>query len=253
MNLTKYSASGNDFLIFHAFAKKNRSEIARKVCHRQNGIGADGLIVIIPHKNLDFEWEFYNSDGSVASMCGNGTRAAGLYAFENDLAPRKMRFLSGAGEIGVEVFDDGAVESELTKPKYIDDNIDGFGKKWQLIDTGVLHLVTLDQNLDILKKDELRALRVKHNANVNIGKVDGEILRIRTFERGVEDETLACGTGMAALFLHAKEKKVISTDMVKVIPASKEVLELRVDKTNLFFKGRVKRLFSTIPNSEIFV
>ena len=80
MRVAKYSANGNDFVIFHTFVKKDRSLLAKKLCHRQNGIGADGLIVLIPHSEhnfqgnqskIDFEWQFYNSDGSEANMCGN--------------------------------------------------------------------------------------------------------------------------------------------------------------------------------------
>ncbi len=68
MKVTKYSANGNDFIIFIAQDRANRSELAKKLCHRQNGVGADGMVVVLPHKEYDFEWEFYNSDGSLANM-----------------------------------------------------------------------------------------------------------------------------------------------------------------------------------------
>ncbi|RLA76008.1 MAG: diaminopimelate epimerase, partial [Epsilonproteobacteria bacterium] len=103
MRVAKYSANGNDFVIFHAFDKKDRSEEAKQLCHRQNGIGADGLIVILPHAEHDFEWEFYNSDGSHADMCGNGSRAAAHYAYINELATSRMSFLTGAGVINAKV------------------------------------------------------------------------------------------------------------------------------------------------------
>jgi len=247
MFLSKYSASGNDFVIFHTFNRENRSGLARELCHRQNGIGADGLIVLVPHDTLDFEWEFYNSDGSYASMCGNGTRAAGLYAYQNGLCGKRMRFLSGAGEIGVEIFEDSLVETALTEPKYLQENIEECGLKWELIDTGVPHLVTLDEDLGNLRKEQLRELRHKYNANINIGKQIGEKLYIRTYERGVEDETLACGTGMAALFLHARKLRLVG-ESAKVQPASGEILELRIEKTSLFFKGKVKKVFDTIAD-----
>ena len=97
MFVAKYSANGNDFVIFHTFDKRDRTELAKELCNRQNGVGADGLIVLIPHAKYDFEWEFYNSDGSLAAMCGNGSRAAAHYAYINDIAPKKMSFLTGAG------------------------------------------------------------------------------------------------------------------------------------------------------------
>ena len=76
MQLHKYNANGNDFIIFHSFIKKDRSTLAIELCDRHKGLGADGLIVLIPHKDYDFEWEFYNADGSLANMCGNGSRVA---------------------------------------------------------------------------------------------------------------------------------------------------------------------------------
>ena len=69
MTVTKYSANGNDFVMFIAQKNEDRTELAKTLCHRQNGIGADGLVVLIPHDDYDFEWEFYNSDGSQADMC----------------------------------------------------------------------------------------------------------------------------------------------------------------------------------------
>ena len=92
MQIAKYNANGNDFIIFHTFIEADRSALAQQLCHRQSGIGADGLIVLLPHAEYDFKWQFYNSDGSPASMCGNGTRACAHYAFTNHLAEASMRF-----------------------------------------------------------------------------------------------------------------------------------------------------------------
>ena len=101
--VVKYSASGNDFVIFHSFIKEDFSAFAKRLCHRQEGVGADGLIVLVPHDTLDFEWCFYNADGSSAEMCGNGTRACAHYALDNGLASNEMRFLTLAGEIACKV------------------------------------------------------------------------------------------------------------------------------------------------------
>lgn len=122
MTVSKYSANGNDFVLFHTFVKKDRSELAKELCHRQNGIGADGLIVLLPHAKYDFEWQFYNSDGSEAEMCGNGSRACAHYAYINELTDNKMSFLTQAGVISAEV-DDSMVLSELTPPSVLEKDI----------------------------------------------------------------------------------------------------------------------------------
>ncbi|MDD5373021.1 MAG: diaminopimelate epimerase [Sulfurimonas sp.] len=246
MTITKYSANGNDFVIFHTFIKKDRSSLAKNVCHRQNGVGADGLIVLIPSLNqdeYDFEWQFYNSDGSVANMCGNGSRACAHYAFMNELAPQEMKFLTGAGIIGAYV-DGDMVTSELTPPKIVNKEIIENGKLWWLLDTGVPHLVYFTDNINEFDIKEARELRHKYNANVNIAFVDGKNLMVRTYERGVEDETLACGTGMAACFYRGYTEKKVAND-IEVYPRSGETLYLGMNERTITFRGEVKKVFVT--------
>ncbi len=250
MMIAKYSASGNDFVLFHSFIKKDRSELARTLCDRQNGIGADGLIVLLPHNDYDFEWQFYNSDGSVAEMCGNGSRACAHYAFTRGLAPANMSFLTLAGEIKAHV-DDTMVQSDLTPPKIIDQNIEAGGKQWWLIDTGVPHLVTFDADMEHFDLAEARALRERYNANVNIAitQEDGSI-RVRTYERGVEDENLACGTGMAAAFYRANQESNVGNN-AEVFPKSGETLYLGLNSKTITFKGEVVETFETSWSREI--
>jgi diaminopimelate epimerase len=243
MICAKYSANGNDFVIFHSDEKLDRSELAKTLCHRQDGIGADGLIVIVPHEEYDFEWQFYNSDGSHADMCGNGSRACAHYAYNNSLASKDMKFLTGAGVIRAQV-DGDMVLSELTPPKILDKNIEFHGKSWWLIDTGVPHLVSFSDNIKEFDIDEARELRYRYNANLNIAFVDGKNLRVRTYERGVEDETLACGTGMAASFYRAYQENKVSNN-IEVYPKSGDTLYLGMNEKTITFKGRVKNTFTT--------
>jgi len=243
MKIAKYSANGNDFVIFHTEEKLDRTTLAQELCHRQDGIGADGLIVILPHSEYDFEWQFYNSDGSHADMCGNGSRAAAHYAYANGLAKKEMSFMTGAGVINA-VVDGFMVLSELTPPKILDKNIVHNGKSWWLIDTGVPHLVSFTNVIDTFDIEEASELRYKYNANVNIANVVGENLRVRTYERGVEDETLACGTGMAACFYRALQENLVS-DSIEVYPTSGEILYLGMNERTITFKGEVKNTFVT--------
>ena len=243
MTVSKYSANGNDFVVFHTFVKEDRSELAKKLCHRQDGIGADGLIVLVPHAMYDFEWQFYNSDGSEAEMCGNGSRACAHYAFVNELAERKMSFLTQAGVISAEVNGD-MVLSELTPPFILEEKIVYNDKTWTKVDTGVPHLVSFTENIDEFDIQEARELRYRHNANINIAFVDGDNLRVRTYERGVENETLACGTGMAACFYVALLQKKVS-DNIEVYPRSGDTLYLGINSQTITFKGGVKNTFKT--------
>jgi len=242
MTVTKYSANGNDFVMFVAQKKADRSALAQKLCHRQNGVGADGLIVVLPHPKYDFEWEFYNADGSVADMCGNGSRAAAHFAHEKGIAKdNKAEFLTGAGVIRATI--NGLyVVSDMTAPQIISDDVEEYGERWWLINSGVPHLVAVRDNIDDFSIEEARVLRHKYNCNVNICMVENDVLYVRTYERGVEDETLACGTGMVACFIrNYKEGRV--PDQVKVYPASGDELYVSYEEGVYRFGGKVTKTF----------
>ena len=244
MQVAKYNANGNDFVIFHTFQEKDRSDLARVLCDRQKGIGADGLIVLIPHEKYDFAWQFYNSDGSEASMCGNGTRACAHYAYAHGLAPSFMSFLTGAGLIHTFV-DGDVVETELTTARRCAQPFVEKGMEWHFYDTGVPHLITFVESVDMFDKMIARHMRYAHNANVNYAAIVDGNLYVRTYERGVEDETLACGTGMAASFYAAHCQDMIG-NKVQVFPASHEELFLRIEEDErIFFKGAVTCTFET--------
>ncbi|MCK5293268.1 MAG: diaminopimelate epimerase [Arcobacteraceae bacterium] len=244
MTYSKYDASGNDFVIFHTDTKKDYSSLAIDLCSKEQ-FDTDGLIVIVPHPTLDFQWLFYNNDGSVASMCGNGARAVALYAYKNKLASSTMTFLTGAGEITCSV-KDNIVETQMTQPyelktPFKEDRFDCW-----IVDTGVPHVVIVTDDLNNFNLEICAKFRKKYNANVNFVKVEKDILRVRTFERGVENETLACGTGMVACFLRMLNLNLIKNH-IKVYPKSGEELQIRQENKILYFKGAVK----FIKNKEI--
>lgn len=242
MTVTKYSANGNDFVMFVAQKKADRSELAKKLCHRQNGVGADGLVVVLPHPEYDFEWEFYNADGSVADMCGNASRAVAHFAHEKGISKdNKAEFLTGAGVIRATV-NGNYVVSDMVEPDIISQDLEEYGERWWLINSGVPHLVAVRENVDDFNLEEARALRYKYNANVDICAIKGNVLYVRTYERGVEDETLACGTGMVACFIrYHKEGKV--SDQVIVHPKSGDELYVSYEKGVYRFGGKVTKTF----------
>ena len=244
MTYTKYSASGNDFVICHTFIEKDYSSDAIKLCNRTEGIGADGLVVLVPNIESDFKWLFYNSDGSEAAMCGNASRAVSHYAYTNNLVTSStMQFLTGAGIIKSSVEND-MVETQLTKPIIIKQEFVQNGFTWYLVDTGVPHLVTMVDNLDSYNHELCAKMRYEHNANVNFAKIEDGIIKVRTYERGVEGETQACGTGMAACFLRAFDLNLVENKTF-VYPKSGEQLSLSIKDGIIYFKGTVRKVFTT--------
>ena len=244
MTYTKYSASGNDFVITHSFIEKDYTNDAIKLCNRTEGIGADGFVVIVSSNEADFKWLFYNSDGSDAAMCGNATRAVSHYAFTNNLVTsNEMKFLTGAGLIKSCV-EGNIVETQLTAPKVVKEEFTEDGFTWYLVDTGVPHLVTIVDDLELYNHDLCAKMRYKYNTNVNFAKIEDDIIKVRTYERGVEGETLACGTGMAACFLRANDLRLVD-DSTFVYPKSGEQLTLSKKDGTIYFKGAVKKVFVT--------
>ena len=242
MTVTKYSGNGNDFIMFAAQEKKDRSSLAKVLCHRQNGVGADGLVVLLPHEKYDFEWEFYNSDGSHASMCGNASRCVAHFAHEKGISKdNKAEFLTDAGVITATI-NGMYVVSDMTEPTIIRKDMVEDGEVWWLIDSGVPHLVTMREEIETFDLEQAKALRDKYNANVNICKLDGGTMYVRTYERGVEDETLACGTGMVACFIRAYEESRIPKQ-IKVYPRSGDELYVSHEEGVYRFGGKVTKTF----------
>lgn len=241
MFFSKYSASGNDFILTHTFGTQKRAfdKLAQKICNRHQGVGADGLIILKPHLEYDFEWEFYNCDGSIAQMCGNGSRAAAMYAYHQGIAGERQSFLTLAGVINVTI-ENNKAESALSGVKVLQENICELDNTWALIDTGVPHLVCEKKN-NALSKEDLRSLRHKYNANVNVAEVLQDRVIARTFERGVEDETLACGTGMAAMFYYLFSQAKIPNPCL-FNPASGEEVFVRESEGKLLLKGEVHKI-----------
>ena len=215
-SFVKMHGSGNDFILLD-----NRDDrlqipappsVVRKLCDRRLGIGADGLILIQNSENADFGWRFYNSDGSEADMCGNGGRCVTRYAYMMDVAPREMTLETQTGVLRAVVVDDRRVKIEMHQPRDLSVDepliLDRERMTVSVIHAGVPHAVVFVERLDDFPVFEKgNALRNHERfqpagANANFVRILGDNqLAIRTYERGVEDETPACGTGAVAAAL----------------------------------------------------
>ncbi|HEX7014199.1 MAG TPA: diaminopimelate epimerase [Cyclobacteriaceae bacterium] len=202
----KYQATGNDFILIDNRSGKtslSRDQIAR-LCDRRFGIGADGVILIGPDASAHFSVDYYNADGS-QSLCGNGSRAAVVFASRLGITNGKARFNAYDGFHEAELDGAGIVRLKMNDVTHCDRIDDDF-----LINTGSPHYIRFATGVDTLPVvDEGRAIRYsdKFRANgVNVNFVElreGNTIFVRTYERGVEDETLSCGTGVTAAALAA--------------------------------------------------
>ncbi len=213
----KLTGAGNDFILFDR--KENpglelTEKIISSICDRRFGIGADGVLTVDDSTGHNFVMEYYNSDGSTGTLCGNGARCALRYAYLSGRMPAgEASFICNKDKYRGEILDSDTVKFYLNEPSRIKLNFK-MSIKDELVnvsfaDTGSPHVVANINDFSLGKIEEFpvfeigKAIRYHHDlspegANVNFIKIEENVLKIRTYERGVEDETLACGTGATA-------------------------------------------------------
>ncbi len=229
ISFAKLNGAGNDFILFDLKFNPElvfQPSIITQLCNRRTGIGADGIIVISALAGYDFKMDYYNADGSTGSLCGNGARCAIKYAYlSGKLKNGVAKFFANGSEYSGRVIDDKMIRFNLNQPKDYRANfrIDDVEQvvKADFINTGSPHvvinvsdtLVNINEpgifynDINDLSVVELgKAIRYSDNlkpdgANVNFIQLKEDKIFIRTYERGVEDETLACGTGSVAAAL----------------------------------------------------
>lgn len=176
-------------------------ELVQQMCDRRFGIGADGLILIRQHSDADFEMVYFNSDGS-KSFCGNGSRCAVQFAYFLGMIRERCTFLAIDGMHQGEVFADGLVSISVRDVNEVEMN-----DEFTFIHTGSPHYIRYVKQLDAFSLvEEARKIRYnerfrKEGTNVNFVEVKNNSIDVRTYERGVEDETLSCGSGVTACAL----------------------------------------------------
>ena len=209
----KYQGTGNDFVIIDNREGKYNSLTSEQVnflCDRRFGIGADGLMLLNTLTGYDFEMKYYNSDGKESSMCGNGGRCLVKFAYDCGIQKTKYKFLAVDGDHEATIQPDGLVALKMNDVGEVKNDHDNF-----ILNTGSPHYVKLTgdvMHLDVYKKGkEIRYSKPFEKEGINVNFVEQteapDKIIVRTYERGVEDETYSCGTGVtaAALVCHHNE------------------------------------------------
>ncbi|MDZ7607996.1 MAG: diaminopimelate epimerase [Cyclobacteriaceae bacterium] len=251
----KYQGTGNDFIMIddreETFELANHSFIAQ-LCHRRFGIGADGLILLRNHSEADFEMIYYNADGYLTTLCGNGSRCAVQFASHLGLVSTSCRFMTVQGILGA-TLGDGLVEINMPDVQAIENHPDHF-----FLNTGSPHHVCYVndvKNYDVFnlgRKIRNGAPYFKEGSNVNFVEIlDFNHIFVRTYERGVEDETLSCGTGVTAAALTLSLKGGASPIFVQT-PGGNLSISFEKDTNggfkNVRLKGPAERVFEGLWN-----
>lgn len=211
LTFSKMAGGGNDFVVIDNRNGRigDASELTRRICTRALSVGADGLILIENTARANVRMRYYNADGSLSEFCGNGTRCAARFTFLNVIAGRRMTIETGAGIVGAEVTDGGSVTLSLPPPHTFRAShpleVGGRTIQGSSVMVGVPHYVIFlsgdlwRQDIVPLGKAIRRHAGLPNGANVNFVVVrDRQFIEVRTYERGVEAETMSCGSGVVA-------------------------------------------------------
>lgn len=252
MFFAKYHGAGNDFILIddrkEMFPIDDSAFIAR-LCEHRLGIGADGLILLQLSEKVDFRMRIFNCDGKEAEMCGNGLRC--LTHFIRKLGDQRSIFrIEAGGQMTTCSIEGEKVSVDMGSYRWIESGIQIGSYTVYAVHTGVPHAVVFgDAGEDFVSI--ARAIRSHsrfqpEGVNVNFATIENGKIRTRTYERGVEDETLACGTGAAAVAVVAA--KLHALDDITILPASEEALHIKLDQDTItvtgpavfVFEGKIK-------------
>ena len=250
VKFNKYQGTGNDFVIIDLTKddfKFSQNQI-KKICDRKHGIGADGLILISNHNSLSFEMKFFNPDGST-SFCGNGSRCAVLFCFHQGIVQSNCSFMTNDGIHQGQVLEDEKIKISIKSPVIVDKLSNGDFE----VNTGSPHYVQVTESLDNIDfNNYCKSIRnndkyFQDGININLVKIEDDFLDMRTYERGVEDETLSCGSGVTATALAiAYENKIENSLLVKTRGGKLKVDFERSENKfgKIFLIGSAKFVFS---------
>ncbi|MBI5143622.1 MAG: diaminopimelate epimerase [Candidatus Omnitrophica bacterium] len=264
IRFTKAVATGNDFIIVDnrsaSILKSKLAALAKRVCERKWSIGADGMLVIERSEAADFKMRIFNPDGSEAEMCGNGSRCIALYAKNNRIAGKAMTIATLAGVLNATVKGD-TVKVKLPDPRDIKWNlcliIHKCPYKVNFVNTGVPHVVYFVDDLNKVDVRDLGSHMRGHKefspegANADFVKViNKHHIKVRTYERGVEDETLACGTGaVASAVISAESEKLESPITVQTRGGEKLKVYFELVEgyfRNVYLEGAAKLVYEGV-------
>lgn len=248
----KYQGTGNDFIMVdnrtNTFSK-NDTKLVAFLCDRRFGIGADGLILLENDNSTDFRMVYYNSDGNPSSMCGNGGRCLVAFAKQLGIIEDEAQFMATDGLHEAKISDDGIVSLKMK-----DVNMVTIYENYVYMDTGSPHHVEMTEDLEKLdvKKigSQIRYSGLYGNEGSNVNFVDyagTDKFSVRTYERGVEDETLSCGTGVTAVAIAMKVLGKTNSDSVTLQTRGGE-LEVSFTQTGKQFKD----IYLTGPATFVF-
>ena len=245
IKITKAHGTGNSFVIIHSNDHNDlitKPNFIQKVCHKFN---TDGLLLISNYKNYDYKMDYFNNDGTWETMCANGARCAALFMFEKKMVNQNISFIAGDGAHQIEIYNPNEIKLSMRQPLFKSDEIISCDYKGRYVDSGAKHFATIadvtNQTVKIDGKKIRNDQQFPDGINVNFMKIiNSQHIKVSTYEKGIEDIVLSCGSGSVAAAFYAFKNKKIKSPLKISVPGGELTLTFNKTWDEVWLSGPAK-------------
>ena len=243
IKITKADGTGNDFIIIYNNA--HHDLIKPQIQNMCTQFKTDGLLLISDYKNYDYKMDYFNNDGSWETMCANGARCAALFMLEKKMVNKNISFIAGDGAHQIEIYSPHEIKLSMRQPLFKSNEIISRDYKGRYVDSGAKHFVTIaDVTNQIVKIDgqKIRSdQQFPDGINVNFMKIiNSQHIRVFTYEKGIEDMVLSCGSGSVAAAFYAFKNKKIKSPLKISVPGGELTLTFNKTWDEVWLSGPAK-------------
>ena len=246
IKVTKAHGTGNNFVIIYDNTHHDliiEKKFIKKICDKKIGFGTDGLLLLSSCEDYDYKMDYFNNDGTWETMCANGARCAALFMWQKKLVGNKMSFLAGDGAHQTKIKNQDNIQLSMIQPSLKSEEIISNGYKGQYIDSGAKHFTTIVNHITEadVNKDGKKIRNDKvfpDGINVNFMKIiNPRHMKVLTYEKGIENMVLSCGSGSVASAYYAYQKKLIESPLEISVPGGKLKLIFNTTWDNVWLSG----------------
>ena len=228
IKVTKADGTGNNFIIIYNNDNLiTNPNFIQKICGKELGFNTDGLLLLSSHSNYNYKMDYFNNDGSWETMCANGARCAALFMFQKKLVNNNISFIAGDGPHQIQIKDQDNINLSMKQPSFKSKEIISHQYKGRYVDSGAKHFTTIVHQIALtdVNKDGKKIRNDKvfpHGINVNFMKIiNSQHIKVLTYEKGIENVVLSCGSGSVASAYYAYQKKLIKSPLKISVPGGK--------------------------------
>ena len=251
IKFTKADGTGNDFIIIYDnYSKIKNPDFIKKICSKKTGVGVDGMLLISDHNQYDYKLDYFNNDGSWETLCANGARCAALFMYTHKYCNKKINFLAGDGPHKIKIEDKENISLSMAAPLFKTEKITSNNYTGQYVNSGAKHFVT---EVDHINNEDVKKYGRKirndkifspNGLNVNFIKIiNSNHIYVKTYEKGIENMVLSCGSGSVAAAYYAHQYNKIKSPIKISVEGGELTLTFNQNWSDVWLSGPAKLLF----------